>query len=155
MFNSNKSQNCKLVMVDPHHLFSRTSRKNLLRLLRRHSKSMFRNFLLSSVFQRSSRHVIRTKPTVDQCWSNQCSPYALFFRLIRRRLICGADEAGVTIVGAAAIARPSPSHRSCTRNCSSCRGTGKQVSELLPCLYVLANYFFCHMTIRQNGVPCC
>jgi hypothetical protein len=37
------------------------------------------------------------------------------FRLIRRRLIGGADEAGATIVGAdqagAAIPGPSPSHR--------------------------------------------
>jgi hypothetical protein len=68
------------------------------------------------------------------------------FCFIRHRLIGGADEAGATIVGAdqagAAIPGPSPSHRSCTQNLSSCTGTEKQVSELLPCLYVLANYLF-------------
>jgi hypothetical protein len=119
-------------MVDPQHLFSQTSGKYLLRLLRRHSKSPCKTFFCCQ----SSKGAAGTSyapgqqsADVDQINARRTHS----FPFDSPSTIGGADEAGATIVGVdqagAAIAGPSPSHRSCTRKWSSCTGTGKQVSE--------------------------
>ena len=114
MFNSNKSQKYKLVMVDPQHLFSQTSGKYLLRLLRRHSKSPCKTFFCCQ----SSKGAAGTSyapgqqsADVDQINARRTHS----FPFDSPSTIGGADEAGATIVGAdqagAAIPGPSPSHR--------------------------------------------